>query len=80
MVPNLRYYNERPKKTDVKVRGFHVNKTQRGSNEQQESKECKTRKQEVNNTITIQSGKTLMKLVWKIREVVRDKGPLSKLI
>ena len=55
MVPNLRYYNERPKKIDVKVRGFHVNKTQRGSNEQQESKECKTRKQEVNNTITIQS-------------------------
>ena len=34
------------KKTNVEARGFQVNIEQRGTNEQRESKECETKRQE----------------------------------
>ena len=39
------------RRIDIKARDFHLNTTQRGTNEQQEGKERKTRRREVENHI-----------------------------
>ena len=65
------------RKLDIKARGFHVSTKQRGFIEQQEGKECKTRRWEVENTTTIYNAKIFMRLVWKIHEIARGKGLVS---
>ena len=55
----------------AKARGFQVNTEQRGTNEQQQDKECQTKGQELEKLRVqkSQSAKIFMKLVWKIHEV-----------
>jgi hypothetical protein len=66
------------RKIIIKARGFQVNTNQRGVNEQQEGKECKTRRQEIENTKSTKCTNVYeIGLIWNILEVVRGEDPLS---
>ena len=60
-------------------RKLQVNTKQRGANEQREGKECKTRRQAIEELRIRKprSTKIFMKLAWKFHEATRGKGTLS---